>query len=140
MIKAIGKILRYISSVKDANDFLSNDMVMDAVTRNYEIIGEASSKIPQRIKDKYPEVPWKQMYGLRNFAAHEYRIIDPVILWEIARDHLPENITQLTQILKKEAGKNGQTCRLPKKRQEAALRASTCHYVPTEVRTNHLTH
>ncbi len=80
MIEAMGKILRYIGTVKDADDFLNNDMVMDAVTRNYEIIGEASNKIPQHIKDKYPEVPWKQMYGLRNFAVHEYHIIDPVIL------------------------------------------------------------
>ncbi len=107
MIGAMGKILRYISTVKDADDFLNNDMVMDAVTRNYEIIGEASSKIPQHIKDKYPEVPWKQMYGLRNFAVHEYHIIDPIILWEIARDPLPENSAQLTQILRMETNKNG---------------------------------
>jgi len=106
MIGAMGKILRYVSTVKDADDFLKNDMVMDAVTRNYEIIGEASNKIPQHIKDKYPKLPWKQMYGLRNFAVHEYYIIDPIILWEIARDHLPENMAQLTQLLEKEASRN----------------------------------
>lgn len=75
---------------------------MDAVTRNDEIIGEASNKIPKNIKEKYPKVPWRQMYGLRNFAVHDYHIIDPRILWEIARDHLTQNKFQLEQILREE--------------------------------------
>jgi uncharacterized protein with HEPN domain len=86
MIESIEKILRYIGTVKNADDFLNSEMVMDAVTRNYEIIGEASNKIPKHIKEKYPEVPWRQMYGLRNFAVHDYHIIDPRILWEIAKE------------------------------------------------------
>jgi uncharacterized protein with HEPN domain len=102
MIEAIEKILRYTLTLKDANDFLTNEMVIDAVTRNYEIIGEASNKIPQVVKERYPEVPWRQMYGLRNFAVHEYHIIDPILLWEIARDYLPANLEQLKQILEKE--------------------------------------
>jgi uncharacterized protein with HEPN domain len=102
MIEAIEKILRYTLTLKDANDFLTNEMVIDAVTRNYEIIGEASNKIPQVVKERYPEVPWRQMYGLRNFAVHEYHIIDPILLWEIARDYLPANLEQLKQIVEKE--------------------------------------
>ena len=61
MIESIEKILRYIQTVKDANGFLANDMVVDAVTRNYEIIGEASNKIPQVVRERYPAVPWRQM-------------------------------------------------------------------------------
>jgi uncharacterized protein with HEPN domain len=108
MIESIEKILRYIQTVQDADDFLANDMVMDAVTRNFEIIGEASNKIPQVMKERYPEVPWRQMYDLRNFAVHEYHIIDPMILWEIAKDHLPANKAQLKQILEKEKNNEGQ--------------------------------
>lgn len=102
MIEAIDKIFRYLDTVNGREEFLQNDMVIDAVTRNYEIIGEAASQIPKVVKEKYPALPWRQMYGLRNFAAHEYHTIDPQILWEIADEHLLENKIQLEEILMKE--------------------------------------
>jgi len=102
MIESIDKILKYLDTVEGLQEFLNNEMVIDAVTRNYEIIGEAASKIPQSIKEKYPELPWRQMYGLRNFAVHEYHIIDPNILWDIAQDHLVDNKMQLEKILEEE--------------------------------------
>jgi uncharacterized protein with HEPN domain len=107
MIDAIDKIIRYMDTVDGMADFLQNEMVIDAVTRNYEIIGEAANQIPKEIKDKYPELPWRQMYGLRNFAAHEYHAIDPQILWEIAEDHLIENKIQLEHILDSERQEEG---------------------------------
>jgi len=102
MIEAIAKIQKYIAIVEGVTDFLNNDLVIDAVTRNYEIIGEAANKIPLVIKAKYPEVPWRQMYGLRNFAVHDYHKIDHTILWDIAQDHLPENKLMLQQIINNE--------------------------------------
>ena len=95
IISSIDKILDYLETVNGLQEFIQNSMVIDAVTRNYEIIGEAANKIPQEVREQYPEIPWRQMYGLRNFAAHEYHIIDPVILWEIAENHLVENKIQL---------------------------------------------
>jgi uncharacterized protein with HEPN domain len=106
MIESIDKIIRYLGSVDGMADFLQNEMVVDAVTRNYEIIGEAANQIPKEVKDKYPELPWRQMYGLRNFAAHEYHTIDPQILWEIAEDHLIENKISLEQMLDSERGES----------------------------------
>lgn len=102
MIDAIDKILRYIETVEGLSDFLNNEMVVDAVTRNYEVIGEAANQIPKEIKIKYHEMPWRQMYGLRNLAIHEYHTIDPKILWEIAEDHLVQNKIQLEELLDKE--------------------------------------
>lgn len=102
IIESIDKILRYLDTVNGMDDFLKNEMVIDAVTRNYEIIGEAVSKVPKAVKEKYPQLPWKQMYGLRNFAIHEYHLIDPVILWEIAEDHLVNNKIQLENLLDQE--------------------------------------
>jgi uncharacterized protein with HEPN domain len=102
IIEAIDKILKYLDTVDGLAGFLQNEMVIDAVTRNYEIIGEAANQIPKTIKDKYPELPWRQMYGLRNLAAHEYHNIDPQILWEIAEDHLIGNKIQLENLLKQE--------------------------------------
>ena len=102
MIEAIDKIIRYLDTADGLADFLQNEMAIDAVTHNYEIIGEAANQIPKVIKDKHPNLPWRQMYGLRNFAAHEYHRIDPQILWEIAEDHLIENKIQLENILDQE--------------------------------------
>ncbi|CAN5306883.1 hypothetical protein BH23BAC1_BH23BAC1_24100 [soil metagenome] len=72
MIEAIEKIKKYLKTVDGLSEFSKNEMVIDAVTRNFEILGEASKKIPKPIKEKHPEIPWKQMYSLRNLATHEY--------------------------------------------------------------------
>lgn len=47
-------------------------MLVDAVVRNFEIIGEAARNIPDEIMNKYPAIPWKKMYGLTNLISHEY--------------------------------------------------------------------
>ena len=74
-------------------------MIVDAVTRNFEIIGEIANKLPAELKEQYPQVPWRQMYGLRNFAAHEYHIIDSRVLWEIATEKLISNKIDIEAIL-----------------------------------------
>jgi uncharacterized protein with HEPN domain len=74
-------------------------MLVDAVVRNFEIIGETSKNIPIAIKKKYPEIPWKKMYGLRNLISHEYFGIDHEMLWEIASVNLPQNIQDLAKII-----------------------------------------
>ena len=57
------RIKEYIEG-KEFSDFKKNYMIIDAVVRNFEIIGEASKNIPASFKKKYPEIPWKKMYGL----------------------------------------------------------------------------
>ncbi len=99
IIDCIDKILSYIEDITSYEEFAENSMLIDAVTRNFEIIGEVSNKLPLELKTSYPEVPWRQMYGLRNFAIHEYHTVDPRILWEIATEHLVTNKIQLEEIL-----------------------------------------
>jgi uncharacterized protein with HEPN domain len=81
-------------------------MVVDAVVRNFEIIGEASKNIPEEIQLKYPEIPWKKMYGLRNLISHEYFGVDYEMIWEIATVNLPKNISDLQRIIEKEYKKD----------------------------------
>ncbi|MBT9165265.1 MAG: hypothetical protein DDT22_01312 [candidate division WS2 bacterium] len=64
-------------------------MIIDAVLRNLEVIGEASRKIPEEIKEQYPHIPWKRMISLRNITIHEYFGIDPNIIWVIITQNLP---------------------------------------------------
>lgn len=98
---AIGRIAEYIEGY-DFDQFKKDYKTIDAVIRNFEIIGEASKKLDDKIKEKYPNIPWKEMYYLRNRISHEYFGVDYEILWDIAVNYLPENKIQIEQIIKKE--------------------------------------
>ncbi len=62
-------------------------------------IGEASKKISDKYIGKYPDVPWQEMYYLRNRVTHEYFGIDYEIIWDIAKNYLPENKQQIDKII-----------------------------------------
>jgi uncharacterized protein with HEPN domain len=69
--------------------FRSSEMVVDAVTRNLEIIGEASKSVPDEMRSKYPDVPWRKMTGLRDVVVHGYFRIDVQLLWDIVQREVP---------------------------------------------------
>jgi uncharacterized protein with HEPN domain len=99
ILEAVEKIQRYTKGLTyDA--FVKNEMAVDAVIRNLEIIGEAAKNLPQDIKDKYPDVPWKRMIGLRNIAVHEYFGVDLSIIWEVVTKNLPETKAKIVEALK----------------------------------------
>ncbi|MCK4853009.1 MAG: DUF86 domain-containing protein [Bacteroidales bacterium] len=95
------KIFEYIGE-NNFIQFKQNSMLVDAVVRNFEIIGEATRNIPDEIMSKYPEIPWKKMYGLRNLISHEYFGIDYEMIWKIVGDNLPQNLKDIQRILKDE--------------------------------------
>jgi len=95
------RILEYVEGM-DFLKFKQSYITVDAVVRNFEIIGEAAKNVPDEIKDKYQEIPWKKMYGLRNLISHEYFGIDYEMIWEIITKDLPRNLSDLRDILKKE--------------------------------------
>lgn len=80
-------------------DFERDNKTIDAVIRNFEIIGEASKNVPGEIKAKYPDIPWDEMYLLRNKVSHEYFGIDYEIIWDVARNYLPINRLQIERII-----------------------------------------
>ncbi len=96
--QAMLRIAEYIEGM-DFQDFKRDYKTVDAVIRNFEVIGETSRNVPQEIKKDYPDVPWQEMYLLRNKVSHEYFGIDYEIIWDIAKNHLPENQKQIIQIL-----------------------------------------
>jgi uncharacterized protein with HEPN domain len=106
MLLSMNRIEEYLSDL-DFKKFKQTHLVVDAIIRNFEIIGEASKNIPIDIQKKYPEIPWKKMYGLRNLIAHEYFGIDYEMIWEIARKNLPQNRIDLIEIIRKEKAQGG---------------------------------
>ncbi|SHF37818.1 DUF86 domain-containing protein [Desulforamulus putei] len=80
-------------------EFAANSMVIDAVIRNFEIIGEAASRIPDDILSAYPEVPWFEMKGMRNIMVHEYFRVELKIVWVTIRQSLPALLPVINRII-----------------------------------------
>ena len=65
-------------------------MVIDAVLRNLEVIGEAAKNIPKNIREKYPEVEWTEAIGFRNVLIHDYFGVDIEAVWDTIKKNIPE--------------------------------------------------
>ena len=72
---SINRISEYIEGFTFTS-FKKEFKTVDAVIRNFEIIGEAAKNVPANLKQKYPDVPWEEMYRLRNKVSHEYFGVD----------------------------------------------------------------
>ena len=93
---AIEKIESYISVGRDR--FLSESHWHDAAIRQLEIVGEATKNVSMTLRDKYPEVPWRRIAGLRDVLIHNYMGVDLDAVWEITQASLPalkENINRI---------------------------------------------
>lgn len=83
-----------------------NNLTVDGVVRNLEIIGEAAKNIPVNIKEKYTEIEWRKIAGLRDILAHEYFGIDLEVVWDIVENKLPILRNQIAHILNKKNGRS----------------------------------
>ncbi|QDQ27346.1 DUF86 domain-containing protein [Chitinimonas arctica] len=91
VLQAIARIQRYTEAAT-CRVFLENEMVQDAVIRNFEIIGEACRNIERHYPDfaaDHPEVPWAFAYEMRNALAHGYFKVDLEIVWKTIQNDLP---------------------------------------------------
>lgn len=70
-----------------------------AVIRALEIIGEASKRLPKGLRDRYPEIPWKGMAGMRDRIIHGYDDVDYQIVWGVVKNDIPEIKPRIQKIL-----------------------------------------
>lgn len=77
--------------VKDITFFeFEHDMIkFRAAERLFEILGEAANRLPKEIQEKYPNIPWKNIIGMRNIIIHTYERVDVSTLWGAAKKDLP---------------------------------------------------
>ena len=80
------------------NDFIADSKTVDAVVRNFEIIGEAANRLPEEFREKYPEIDWHRIRGFRNRIIHDYFGIDYAIVWKIKETFLAELLQKLRNI------------------------------------------
>jgi len=98
ILRAIEKIEKYTYGM-NFDYFSQNELVQDAVLRNLEIIGEAVKNLPEEVKNRYSNVEWRKIAGLRDILIHAYFEVDLEIVWDIVRNKLPELKTQVISIL-----------------------------------------
>ena len=88
ILEAIEKIESYVKGAA-YKSFSSNDMMIDAVVRELEIIGEASSNLSEEFRSKHGDVPWRDAIDMRNFLIHEYFGVRTKVVWDTCREDLP---------------------------------------------------
>ncbi len=84
---------------KSYDDFVNDDLLFSAVARKFEIIGEAANRIPKAFQEKYPEIPWYEIVGMRNIIIHDYDGINKPIMWDTLKDDLSSLTEPLQRIL-----------------------------------------
>lgn len=92
ILEAMDKIDRYTKGLP-YEKFVKNSILIDEVIGNLEIIGEASENIPEEMREKYPNIPWRKMIELSN-------VVDLAIVWEIVTKDLPETKPKFIAMLK----------------------------------------
>ena len=97
IIEAIDRIRDYTTELS-FEKFVNDRKTIDAVNRNLAIIGEAANRIPEQIKNKYPNIEWYGIIGLRNILVHDYFKVDLEIIWDIIANKLSQFKKQINEM------------------------------------------
>ena len=109
----VNDILLAISDIEDFtkgmdfSSFSKDKKTINAVIRSLEVMGEAAKKIPKEIRDKYSEIPFKSMAGIRDKLIHEYHGIDLDIIWNVIKLEIPHLKPKLEKLLEEMQDEEG---------------------------------
>ena len=95
------KIVHYTEGM-DRDPLFADEMRFDAVLFNLHVIGEAVKKLPTDLREKYQDIAWREIAGLRDFVAHAYFALDLDILWDAIRRDIPPLRVRVREIIAKE--------------------------------------
>ena len=94
ILSAIDSIENFVKDM-DFKEFCADDKTSSAVIRKLEIIGEATKNIPDNIQKQYPNIPWREMAGMRDKLIHFYFGVDYKLVWTTIKERLPEVKTKI---------------------------------------------
>jgi uncharacterized protein with HEPN domain len=88
-----------ITKERSKEEVLEDKLIVRAVERSVEIIGEATKNLDYIFRNKYPQLDWKKMAGMRDVLIHEYFGVDKEILWRVISDKLDELLFEIDRII-----------------------------------------
>ena len=92
------ELIESYSRGKTEFDLMNSIGLQDKIIRRIEIIGEAVKNLPEDLKGDHPEVPWRDLAGMRDIVAHQYFGVDLETVWLVAKDELPELKAKIQKI------------------------------------------
>jgi uncharacterized protein with HEPN domain len=101
MLESAQEAMSFIKG-RRRTDLKKNRMLSLSIVKSIEIIGEAASKVSKKTRNKYPEIPWANIIGMRNRLIHVYFGIDLDRVWDTVKGDLPSLITDLKKIMASE--------------------------------------
>ena len=98
MIDNSNKAIDFIKNI-DREDFDNDEKLRLALTHLLQIIGEAARRISPEFRDNHPQIPWKEIVGMRSKVVHDYLNVDEDIVWATIKQDLPFLVLELEKIL-----------------------------------------
>jgi uncharacterized protein with HEPN domain len=97
MVLAANRVLRYVENTSQ-QEFEQDLEKQDSVTYRILILGEASKRLSAEFGDRHPNIPWRQIAGMRNMLVYEYDQIDLDVLWDVTQNSIPDLLGKLNSL------------------------------------------
>ena len=98
ILEALDSLAQSLQGCEEA-EFLSNDLIYSSSAHKLTIVGEAAARMSAEVRDRYPQIEWRNVIGLRNMLVHEYFGVDRPMVWEVAITEAPHLRDQIAALL-----------------------------------------
>jgi len=103
-LEHIRQAMRFLLEYVHAKEDMEKDAVLRfAVERNFSVIGEAAKRVPETVRKENPQIPWKEMAGMRDMIIHEYDEIDLDEVWGTIKRDIPDALEKIDRLLEHES-------------------------------------